>query len=276
MPDGSRDNSIDGIEPAPTRAAASESIETRVDAGMIAREVSTRIRTRHTRPIAPQVAIDTRAADTRAIARAKARGSENRDQFVRMRRPCRIPAVLIAAFVGLGLACALPIAQAGDERSFVIRAGRVMPVSPELPWVIEPGVIIVRDGRIEFVGTGVELPPDLRVIDLPDATIVPGFVSAANDLVGDRGGDESIGAGYRAIDWYDEYADHRATISFGVTTVHLSPGRDRLVSGQGAVVKLGGPRIERLLNGRADVTVNFSERAYDPPNDMTFQTPASS
>jgi imidazolonepropionase-like amidohydrolase len=37
-------------------------------------------------------------------------------------------------------------------------------------------VIVVRDGRIVAVGADIDIPPDLPVIDLPDATLMPGLV----------------------------------------------------------------------------------------------------
>lgn len=43
---------------------------------------------------------------------------------------------------------------------------------------IEKGVVILRDGRIEAVGTDLAPPPDARVHDLSGATIYPGFLDA--------------------------------------------------------------------------------------------------
>ncbi len=161
-------------------------------------------------------------------------------------------------------------------RSFVLRAGRVYPVAADQPWVIESGVIIVRDGRIVAVGHDLPLPPDLPVIDLPDATVMPGLVLAASSLAPPHSGDESIAAAYLAVDAYLPYGNYQAALAGGVTTVHLHPGEHRLVTGQGGVVKLGGPIDNRVLRFRADLTVNFRESAYRPPRDVTYQTPSSS
>ncbi len=148
-------------------------------------------------------------------------------------------------------------------------------MSPDGPWEIEQGIIIVRDGRIEAVGRDLAIPPDLTLIDLPDAVIMPGLVAAASGLARPHTGDESIAAGYRALDAFDRYADYTLLLASGVTTAHLSPGDHRLVTGQGAVVKLGGPLDGRVLSAAADLTVTFGEPALNPPNDVTFSTPAS-
>jgi hypothetical protein len=105
----------------------------------------------------------------------------------------------------------LPVAGAslagGEVDSFALRAGRVLPVSPDMPWVIERGVIVVRDGRVVAVGGGVSPPPDLPLIELPDAVVMPGLVAAATEDGSDHRGDESIAAGYRAADAFDVYGN---------------------------------------------------------------------
>jgi len=163
-----------------------------------------------------------------------------------------------------------------SERSFVIKAGTVIPVSPTAPSSWSPGVVIVREGKVVAAGRDLPLPPDLPVIELPDATVMPGLVAASSTLVPAQTGDESMAAGYMAADSYLAYADYRETLAGGVTTVHLSPGRHRLVTGQGAVVKLGGPLDERFVLRAADLTLNFSDAVYHPPKDVTYTTPSSS
>lgn len=44
--------------------------------------------------------------------------------------------------------------------------------------VISPGVVVVRDGRIVEVGGSAAVPPDAKVIELPDATVTPGLIDA--------------------------------------------------------------------------------------------------
>jgi imidazolonepropionase-like amidohydrolase len=44
--------------------------------------------------------------------------------------------------------------------------------------LVRPGVVVVRDDRIVTVGTDSTTPPDAKVIDLGDATLLPGFIDA--------------------------------------------------------------------------------------------------
>ncbi|MBN1851552.1 MAG: amidohydrolase family protein [Pirellulales bacterium] len=159
--------------------------------------------------------------------------------------------------------------------SFAIRARRILPVAPDLPEVIEPGVLVVRDNRIAMIGSDIEVPLDLPVIDYPDGTLIPGLVAAVSDLGGNHPGDESIAAGYRAADTFDRYGNYAKFLAAGVTTVHINPGSHRLLTGQGAVVRLGGPAADRILRPAADLTINLGPDVYYPPQDVTYSFPAS-
>jgi imidazolonepropionase-like amidohydrolase len=50
----------------------------------------------------------------------------------------------------------------------------------------EPGLLVVRDGRIVGVGAGAAIPTDARVVELGDATLLPGFIDAHVHLTGDH------------------------------------------------------------------------------------------
>ncbi len=58
---------------------------------------------------------------------------------------------------------------------FAIKDARVVTVSgPELP----KATVVLRDGLIENVGTGIPIPPDAWVIDGTGLTVYPGFIDA--------------------------------------------------------------------------------------------------
>ncbi|MGI9013203.1 MAG: amidohydrolase family protein [Phycisphaerales bacterium] len=188
----------------------------------------------------------------------------------------------LAAATALLTATALQTQGAAGARadsrndSFVIRAGHIVTADAEAG-VINDGIIIVRNGIIEAVGSGsdIDIPRDLPLLDLPDATIMPGIVAAQSGFAGAHSGDESISAAYRAIDSFDRYGDFRSFLRSGVTTVHLNPGWHRLVAGQGAIVKLGGDHNARIISDAADLTINFGPAAFNPPDLMTLLIPPS-
>lgn len=79
------------------------------------------------------------------------------------------------AFGGLVLlASALPAA-AQEPEYVAVKAGRVITVSGE---EFAPGVIVIEDGKITAVGTGLEFPKTAEVIDARGQTVMPGFIDA--------------------------------------------------------------------------------------------------
>jgi imidazolonepropionase-like amidohydrolase len=159
--------------------------------------------------------------------------------------------------------------------TFALRAGRVITAAAQGQWGIENAVILVRDGKIAAVGRDVAIPSGITVIDLPDATVMPGLVAAAAAGPVSQG-PESVRAAYRAADAVDRYADTRRTLAAGVTTMHISPGWNRLVAGRGAVVRLAGPPEQRILAADTDLTITLADSALNPPSITDYLVPPSS
>lgn len=176
----------------------------------------------------------------------------------------------------VGLSGFLPDRAVAGERSFVLRARHLVPATPDGPLVIEDAVVVVREGKIVAVGRQgeVAVPAGLPVHDVRDGYVMPGLVAVDSDWAGSHRGDESVGAGYRAIDAFDTYADFRDTVAAGVTTVHLDPGQHRLLTGRGGVVKLTEARDEQVLRAESDLAINLG--VYGPPEAVEFPFPASS
>ncbi len=168
-----------------------------------------------------------------------------------------------ATAMALLLAAMTAGVQAGE--SYVVRAKAIYPVRKGMraDRAFMPGVMLVRDGKIAAIGTDIDVPAGIATIDLRDAVLCPGFVSAATSLIRPHAGEHSISGAYQAIDAFDGYDEHPLQLATGLTTVHLDPGGHRLVSGRGAVVKLAGDHAARTLKAGADLAINFG--TYDPP-----------
>ena len=152
-----------------------------------------------------------------------------------------------------------------DGPTYVIKAGRIITSSADGPWVIENGVILVREGTIIAVGRDLDVPEHLPVLDLSNSTVMPGLVSASSRAAGEHRGVRSISAAFHAADTFNPYEDDRDLLAAGITTMHLNPGWHRLISGRGAVVHLGGASGGRIVNETADITVNLNAGADNPP-----------
>jgi imidazolonepropionase-like amidohydrolase len=90
----------------------------------------------------------------------------------------------------------------------------------------EPGVVVVAGGRIVAVGAGAAVPADARVIDLGDATLLPGFIDAHVHIT-DEASDNSYRDFYQGMlrlpaeqSFYAEKYAH-ATLAAGFTTVRV-------------------------------------------------------
>lgn len=155
--------------------------------------------------------------------------------------------------IGLGLLLA---AQALPAQDLAVRGERVYPVAGP---VIENGVVLVRDGKIERVGPAdrVRIPEGVRTLDA--RVVTPGLIDARS-VVGLAGylnqphdqdqleSSAPIQPQLRAIDAYNP----RETLigwlrEHGVTTVHTGHGTGTLVSGQTLIAKTWGNSAEAAV-----------------------------
>ena len=143
--------------------------------------------------------------------------------------------------------------------------------------VFAPGTMVLKDGKVVAVGSDLEPPPGAEVLDLGSQIVMPGVVLSTCSLAGSASGDDSLAAQYRAADGFDRFASYESVLLGGVTTVFLSPGIDRLVSGRGAVAKLGGPDGRaRLLVAERDLQLVLGPGSLRPPAKVEFPIPPSS
>jgi imidazolonepropionase-like amidohydrolase len=156
------------------------------------------------------------------------------------------------------LVCAVVLAAvaAGTARAdrapvFALVGGRVVTVSGA---VHEGGTVILRDGLVEAVGTGVTVPADARVIDAKGLVITPGLIDAFGGVglpaaapgrgapsapaSPAPGGESGLRPEALALDALRAPEALKARDN-GVTTALVIP-RDGVVPGRSAVVNLSG------------------------------------
>ncbi|HPF40561.1 MAG TPA: amidohydrolase family protein [Phycisphaerae bacterium] len=171
------------------------------------------------------------------------------------------------------------LAMAGDDRTpatYAVRAKRIYTMADGDTWFVDNGLMLVRDGKIAAIGADIVPPAYTKIIDLGEAVIAPGFVLANSTIVPPHSAPDSVGPQYRAIDAFNPYLTYDRVIAGGVTTAYLNPGNHRLVSGQGAVVKLGAEGDAAILRDDGDLVINLGERAFDPPSIQHWLVPPSS
>jgi imidazolonepropionase-like amidohydrolase len=130
---------------------------------------------------------------------------------------------LALALTAAAFATVAPLATAADATT-VIKARHLFDgVSGRLT---EPGVVVVAGGKIVAVGPGAAIPADARVIDLGDATLLPGFIDAHVHIT-EESSDNSYRDFYQGMlrlpaeqSYYAEKYAH-ATLAAGFTTVRV-------------------------------------------------------
>lgn len=143
----------------------------------------------------------------------------------------------------------LPTSLPAEE--LFLKAGRVYTLDgPPL----SPGIVQVRDGKIVAVGSDLPVPAGSRFRDLGSGVLLPGFIDAASSAGLEGGRAEStveVSPRLRALDAVDPAGSAlRRLCHEGVTTVHILPGTDNVISGLSCILKTVTDRKRQTL--RAD------------------------
>lgn len=181
--------------------------------------------------------------------------------------------MLLQAFLSLSSA-ALPARAEGNY--VALQAGTIQLV--EKGEVIEGGgTILVLDGKIVAAGKDVQIPGSARVVDYgPDAVIVPGFVAADSPAMPNSASERTADPTLLAIDNFDPYTSYVFALQEGITSAYLPPSRNRLLAGQGAVVKLAGAAPEkRVLSANSLLQGSVGREARNTPGYWKPPVPAT-
>ncbi len=138
-----------------------------------------------------------------------------------------------------------------------IKAGRVITVSGE---DLTPGVIVIEDGEVTAVGTGLEFPATAEVIDAPRATVMPGMILARTryGLVDfSRSGVQ--GDQTAAAEVYLDTIPFDDLIEAGFTTACFVPS-GRGITGMASAYLTAGAPDTRLLDATAYLDVEDTNK----------------
>lgn len=175
--------------------------------------------------------------------------------------------VLFAWFMATSALVAAPAA----AQTVAITGGKVFPVSSP---PIDNGTVLIVDGRIVAVGTGVVVPAGATRIDARGHWVTPGLIHSSTRLglveigmVDDTNdasaeGDRHVSAGFRSWEGLNPASVLWAPArNDGITSVLCVPGGG-LIAGQAALVDtLDGDRLSMVRKAPAAMIANFGQPA---------------
>lgn len=154
----------------------------------------------------------------------------------------------------------------GRAGTFAIVGARIVTVTGP---VIENGTIVIQNGKIAAVGSGISAPSGAERIDGKGLTVYPGMIDSATGL-----GLLEIGQGANATVDISEIASNNANAKAflavnphsshvnitrvnGITTVMSAP-RGGVIAGQGTIINLNGStQAEMAIEPTAALVINF-------------------
>ena len=175
------------------------------------------------------------------------------------------------------LALGVALSASAAEPVTVVRAARLYDGKADA--VVSPGVVVVSDGRVVAAGSSAAVPAGARVVDLGDATLLPGLMDAHTHL--------SLES---SLDWKQDQLDllkkpiteqaiiateyARRTLMAGFTTVRDVGSSDLIDVGLRNAIdsgKVPGPRMLVAVNaigsrgGHCDPTGGFRPELLKEP-----------
>lgn len=185
------------------------------------------------------------------------------DRIYRMKRKFRY-----ACVVGILTLLLFFSGFSGQERTLAIKAGTIHTITNG---IIENGIILVQGDRILEIGTGIEVPPEVEILDFSDKFIMPGVVSPDSNLgmpqppmeellEAVRSGPTVHNLAYYPVLYsiYPEHPDYHLALMNGFTSIAVSP-LPAGIAGLGAVIRPGKKTLKDILiKDKAFLKINVS------------------
>lgn len=135
------------------------------------------------------------------------------------------------------------------SKTYVLKAARLFDGKSNA--LVKPGIVVVTDGKIVAAGTSANVPAGAEVIELGDATLLPGFIDAHTHLTMMHSDDykQSFIDGLQktvAEEALDATVNAKVTLFSGITTVRDVGSADYIDVGLRNAIRDGivpGPRM---------------------------------
>ena len=178
------------------------------------------------------------------------------------------------AAISVPLAANAQQTQPTPSKTIVLKAARMFDGKSNS--LTTPGLIVVTDNKISAVGSGASVPAGAQVIDLGDATLLPGFIDAHTHLTmmhSDDWKQRELDQLQKSIaeQALDSSVNARVTLMAGFTTVRDVGSHDQMDVGLRNAIRNGkvpGPRMLVSVHaigstgGHCDDTAGFRQGLF--------------
>jgi imidazolonepropionase-like amidohydrolase len=193
-----------------------------------------------------------------------------------MIRKCSVAAIVAATLGAAAIPCAANAQQPqpAPGKTIVLKAARMFDGKSNS--LTTPGLVVITDNKITAVGSGASVPAGAQIIDLGDATLLPGFIDAHTHLTMMHSDDWK----QRELDQLeksiaeqelDASVNARVTLLAGFTTVRDVGSHDQMDVGMRNAIRNGkipGPRMLVSVHaigstgGHCDDTAGFRQGLF--------------
>ncbi len=174
-----------------------------------------------------------------------------------------IPLPRTFPLLGAALLASLPgVLPAQESGSVAIRAGRILTAEG----VLEDGLVVIRDGRIQEVGPAaeIEVPFDILLEEYPEGTLFAGFAEAHTSNGLDRANENVPVTPFLDVrDSLDPVSVFfEESLRQGVVALGVIPGPNTVIGGRGRVVRPWGMTVEAMtLAADMGMKIAFSPKS---------------
>jgi imidazolonepropionase-like amidohydrolase len=134
--------------------------------------------------------------------------------------------------------------------AYAIKAGKILTITKG---IIENGVVLVRNGKIEKVGARLPIPDGYTLIDVSPYWLLPGFVDIHSHAGGEGYADINdtvyqLNPELRILNAVAlNTPELRRIVAAGVTTINFIPGSGSNSGGQGVFMKTAGDDLDEVI-----------------------------
>lgn len=169
---------------------------------------------------------------------------------------------MLKRFVSKLFCCAAVVAAtqsaAYAQETLAITGAKVITLAGD---TLEKGIVLIRDGKIEAVGTDIKIPLEAKVIDASGQVVMPGFIdSHTSEGMGQANERNENVPFLSVVDGIDPVVDYfEECRRNGITTSAILPGNNTMIGGQGVVLKTAGIYVNDMIVKR-DTGIKISLR----------------